>query len=120
MNENEIVNIIIDFLFTSFLFMIVPIIIFFTGKKDFSKEQIKRITIINSIVVFVIFIILFIILKKDLNVLTGLPAFFYGYVNYKLLSKHIKEEKYIYPNEEQEDEELENLIKKLENENMKN
>ena len=41
MNENEIVNIIIDFLFTSFLFMIVPIIIFFTGKKDFTKEQIK-------------------------------------------------------------------------------
>ena len=124
MEKNEIMNVVLDFLInliiTAFIYMIIPIIIFFLGEKELTEKQIKKYTVINSTVGFIVFIILFIILNRDLNILTGGPAFFYGAINYWLLSKHKKQEDDFYINKEYEkaeDEKLQNLINKLQEEN---
>ncbi len=104
-----------DFLISILVYMLIPVTLYIC-KKDIKEDEPKKIAIINSIVGFIIFVILFILIKKDISLMTGTPAFFYGYINYRLLKSRVKKEEYKYPNEEQENEELEKLINKLEKE----
>lgn len=117
MDNTEIASLVINLIITAFIYMIVPVIIIIT-KKEMTENRAKKIAFLNSLCGFVVFIILFIILKRDINIITGSPAIIYWWINYKLLSRNIKkEEKHSYYNEEQEEENLKQLIKNLENEN---
>lgn len=124
MEENEMIYLIFSFfinvIITAFLYMIVPIIIFFLGEKELTEKQIKKYTVINSIVIFIVIIILLVVLDSNVSSLSVLPAFFYGSINYKLLSKHKKQEDEFYIDkdyEKAENEKLQNLINKLQEEN---
>lgn len=115
MEDFDVVSLFLNFLITLVIYMFVPIILLLS-KKELSEDEPKKIAIINSVGGFIIFVILFIILNRDINLLTGSPAFVYGYINYKLLLKLVKKEKQKYPDEEKETEELNNLINRLEKE----
>lgn len=111
--EVNVASLIFDLLITLFIYMFVPITLYII-KKELKENEPKKIAIINSIVGFIIFVILFIVLKKNISLMNGIPAFFYGYINYKLLKSMVKKEVIKYPNEEQENENLKNLISSLE------
>lgn len=113
MDDLDILFLIFNFLITLFVFMIVPVSLYI-WKNEIKEGQPKKITTINSIVGIIIFIILSIFFNSKPGAITLAPAFFYGYINYKLLNSRVKKEVYKYPNEEQENEELNRLINKLE------
>lgn len=113
MENLDIISFILNFLITIFIYMFYPVTIY-VWKKEIKEDEPKRVAIVNSIIGFLIFIILFLILNRNLNIMSGSPAFFYGYINYLILKSRVKKEIIKYPNEEKETENLKNLISKLE------
>lgn len=118
MEDMSIVDIVFNIIITAFIYMVAPIIIFYKSQEGFTKKKVKKIVILNSIAGYIVFIILFIMLKDDGSAPKGYSAFFYGYINYWLLSKRVKDENEEYIKEdEEENKKLENLINTLQKEN---
>lgn len=74
----------LNFIFTAFIYMIIPIIIAFACPH--SQKQSLVIAIINSIVIYIGFTILYIVLGIDRNANVG-TAWIYGTINYYILKK---------------------------------
>lgn len=110
-------NLFVDFIITIFLYMALPVIAYYNENKGFSKKQLIQFVSLNSMIVYILLFIIFIIIGQE-QVPNILPAFLYAGINYLLLKKHIKEEM-ISEKDKEENENLERFIELLEEENTK-
>lgn len=80
MNYNFI-NIMLDFIITITSYLIVPFILFYKPNKNYNKTEKKKILVLNSIIIAIIFIIIRIIQHDPQPVKTFAPSLFYYYIN---------------------------------------
>ncbi len=112
---------ILDLIMTAFLYMLLPVISYFTDKEGFTKKQLIQFVVLNSCVVCAIFWFFYIFTGTD-RIPNLKASVFYAFINYYLLKKHIKEkpkDKEIREREIKENEELEDLINSLEKDNKR-
>jgi len=83
----KISGFIFDILIAIAVYMTVPLIIFFTKRNVYTKKQILRMVIVNSIVGFIILLMMIFVLGGTPN---AKAPFFYGFINYYLLKKYAK------------------------------
>lgn len=76
-----------NFISTAFIYMIIPIIIAFASPH--SQKQSFWIAIINSVIIYIGFIILYEVLGVD-KIANIAPAWIYGTINYYILKKSSK------------------------------
>lgn len=122
MENVNFVAIFISLIFTALLYGIVPIILY-SFEKDLSKKKLKKILIANSIIVYIILFIYYIVSKTD-KIPNAAPSFFWGIVYYELLNKYKyadtrrnnNQEKQVGINQTEDDTTLSILIKQLEKE----
>lgn len=113
MDSDILINLLINFVITCFLYLIIPILLKFVWHKKYDKIQARKIAIINSAIVFIIFCAIHIIIG-DSQLANPLPMFFYGYIAYYIL---LNKNKSTATYDKNEDCEVENLISQLSNEN---
>ena len=82
--ENFSISIVFDLLLTVFAYLLVPTIVAFSGKK-YEAKQIKRISIVNCVIVWILFRILQLALIGEAS--TGGAVFLWGYVGYWILTR---------------------------------
>ena len=85
-------EIILDLLITVFMFEIIPLIFKVILKREYSKDDSLKISIMNSVVIQILFIIIQMIIYREnsIMVMNFAPAFLYAGINYYILKKHIK------------------------------
>lgn len=115
------ISLILDLIITIFTFCLIPFILFVT-KHKYEDSKAKKIAIINSIVVYILFFVVntYTLIKNNSssieynNIYNIFPAMLCGYINYNMLhksKKQIQKEKL----EEPMDNDLTDLLNKLEN-----
>lgn len=109
--ESQIVfKIIISLIITSLIYCFIPVILVLTHGHYNEKES-KKISTINSIIVFIVLTIAYIILNIN-QIANVLACMLYGLVNYYILKKSKKELR-IEKQNEPGDEDLSELLKTL-------
>lgn len=84
----------LDLIFTAFLYLLVPFIIFYRSKKKYEEKEFKKILIYNSSIIALFFIILRASLSIKDPVRSFAPALFYYYINKTIwFKKRIKKGK---------------------------
>jgi predicted membrane protein len=101
-------NIIIDIIITFVFYLGFPVFYKFILKKECTEDQAKKYSLYNCIIVWIVFTIIHIVLGQNI-VANILIAIAWYNIDYKILKP--KEEKIV----KEDDPELANLIKKLEN-----
>lgn len=86
-NSFDVFSFLLDLSLTILLFMGIPITLKFLNVQFKTLNDVKIFVIINSIVIQFVYVVLFIIAKKDNFNFT--PAFFYGVINYGLLKDNV-------------------------------
>lgn len=86
-NSFDVFSFLLDLSITILLFMGIPITLKFLNVQFKTSNDVKIFVIINSIVIQFVYVVLFIIAKKDNFNFT--PAFFYGVINYNLLKNNV-------------------------------
>ena len=92
MDEEElfILTITIDLIITAFAYLIVPIITRLTSKENFSKKEARQLAFNNSIVIYLIFTFIHLVILKEGKIAKIAPASFYGFISYYILKQEKK------------------------------
>lgn len=109
----EITNLMVNFVITIVFYCSFPLILRVIEKKTYEDKKAKKIAVINSIVAYILTSIVIIFVIGDVRVANIAPAILWGIVSYYILRKKTDE------TEEKEDNQLTELINKLEKEKEK-
>lgn len=115
LDEISISSIIIGLVLTAFAYNLIPIILRIALKRGLEKKDAKRLVIINGVVVYIAFFVLYICLGET-RVPNVMPAILWSMLAFNILKESEKERK---TREKPEDKELSELIEKLSSENKK-
>jgi len=84
-NLNWIITIFIDLIITVCFYLIVPLFLVYVLKKKYTEKEAKKIAIINSIIVFIIFTLAHILVLEEEKLANPAPSFLWGFVAYSIL-----------------------------------
>lgn len=90
------IAIILNLLFTAFVYMIFPFVKFYKKKRKYENKEIKKILIWNSVIIAMIFVFLSVIIYPDSYEINFAPAVFYYFLNsiiWETKEKIVKKEK---------------------------
>jgi len=80
----------IDLIITAFSYLIVPIITKVTSKENFSKKEARQLAFNNSIVIYLIFTLIHLLVLKDGKIANIVAATLYGFIVYYILKQEKK------------------------------
>ena len=109
MNIDFWVSLVLDLIFTVFVYLFFPILLRFGLKKEYTNKEALKISILNSVIVFILLSIFIYLFIDSSRIASGFPALVYGYVSYSILAKIKKQD--IFVDKEKND----LFLKKIEN-----
>lgn len=90
MEIEEIVLLIMDFIITVFCYLAIPVTLKYILYRNYSNKKALAISILNSIMAYLLLSILHLCLIDSESILNTTPIIFYSFISYYILQKHTK------------------------------
>lgn len=90
MEIEEILLLISDFIITVFCYLVLPATLKFILYKNYSNKKALTISILNSIMIYLLLSIIHLYFIDSQSILNTKPMFFYTFISYCILQKNIK------------------------------